>query len=59
MDSSRLVHRGKKSWWSGSVKTLCGLTLPAGTAKAPWFPIFLKACPGCEAVHQLTRNGGK
>ncbi|WP_435061916.1 hypothetical protein [Amycolatopsis thermoflava] len=48
--SKPLVHRGSKSWWTGDVKTLCGLTIPRGDAKSPWFTS--PACPECEAIHQ-------
>jgi hypothetical protein len=54
--ATQYAHIGKKSWWSGDVKTLCGLTIPADNATAPWFPIFIKTCPGCAAVQ---KNGGK
>ncbi|GAA5155503.1 MULTISPECIES: hypothetical protein [Amycolatopsis] len=49
MGSNRgLVHRGSKSWWTGDFKTLCGLVIPAGTGKSPWFT--KPACPTCEAA---------
>ncbi|MGV9362296.1 hypothetical protein [Amycolatopsis sp. NPDC003731] len=48
--ATQYAHIGKKSWWSGNVKTLCGLTIPPGEAKTLWFPMFVKTCPGCAAV---------
>ncbi|SEF30153.1 hypothetical protein SAMN05421837_10532 [Amycolatopsis pretoriensis] len=54
--TTQYAHIGKKSWWSGNVKTLCGLILPPGNAKSVWFPAFVQTCPGCLAVQ---KNGGK
>ncbi|WP_206793194.1 hypothetical protein [Amycolatopsis sp. MtRt-6] len=56
MSSKPLVHRGSRSWWSGRITTLCGLVLEPGEARSPWFWIFTAKCPGCEAVHQLTKG---
>jgi hypothetical protein len=49
----QIMHRGKRSWWNGNVKTLCGLTLPGDTADSVWFPSLSghKRCPACETVH--------
>ncbi|WP_191984139.1 hypothetical protein [Amycolatopsis eburnea] len=54
--ATQYAHIGKKSWWSGDVKTLCGLILPSDNAKSLWFPVFVKTCPDCLAVQ---KNGGK
>lgn len=56
MASTRYVHRGKRSWWSGDVKTLCGLTFRSRDVETPWFPSFMKACPVCEALHAQKRK---
>lgn len=54
MASTSVVHRGKKSWWSGKVTTLCGLVLEPSEARSPWFTN--PKCPTCEAVHQLKKG---
>ncbi|MFJ8910611.1 hypothetical protein [Amycolatopsis sp. NPDC102389] len=57
MGSKQFVHRGSKSWWSGDFTALCGLVIPAGEGRSPWFTS--PACPACEAVHKAKKNGGK
>ncbi|UQS21754.1 MULTISPECIES: hypothetical protein [Amycolatopsis] len=49
-----LVHRGSKSWWTGDVKTLCGLIIPGRDAKSPW--LTSPACPQCEAVLEARKR---
>jgi hypothetical protein len=55
MSAKPLVHRGSKSWWSGTVTTLCGLVIEPGNARSPWFTG--PACPECEAIHAARKNG--
>lgn len=40
------THEGTRSWWNGTVKTLCGLTLPPTTR---WV-FFGPSCPACKAA---------
>ncbi|GGS61392.1 hypothetical protein [Actinokineospora fastidiosa] len=51
------VHRGKVSWWDGSVTTLCGIKWSKQEAKArrvtTWFSKL--TCPACIAA----LKGGK
>ncbi|MEV5299043.1 hypothetical protein [Amycolatopsis methanolica] len=54
MGSKPLVHRGSKSWWTGDFKALCGLVIPAGTGRSPWFT--KPACPQCEAIHEARKR---
>ena len=55
--SSNLLHRpGTRSWWSGTVTTLCGITVESGDAKSPWFPGLMKRCPQCEAAYANKRK---
>ncbi|WP_328645545.1 hypothetical protein OHS58_37375 [Amycolatopsis sp. NBC_00348] len=56
MASTPVLHRGRRSWWSGKVTTLCGLVLEPGEGSSPWFWWFTPKCPGCEAVHQLKQR---
>lgn len=43
------VHEGRKSWWSGNVKTVCGLTFPPSQEKQQgWFTSV--SCPACKAA---------
>ncbi|WP_167979877.1 hypothetical protein [Lentzea indica] len=41
-----------RSWWNGSAKTLCGITIPK--PRTYWFPSLSSAtrCPSCEAAHK-------
>ncbi|WP_156077095.1 hypothetical protein [Saccharothrix sp. NRRL B-16314] len=54
----QIMHRGKRSWWNGTVTTLCGLTLPGNTTEGVWFPALSghKPCPACETVHNRQRR---
>ncbi|WP_309110282.1 hypothetical protein [Saccharothrix sp.] len=54
--SKQIMHLGNRSWWDGTLKTLCGLTIPDGGAEKVWFPSLSRhtPCPTCEAVHQRT-----
>ena len=56
MSSTQLLHRGKKSFWGGTITTLCGLTYPAKGSRSPLFIVFYPKCPACEAIHS---NGGR
>ena len=47
----QLVHEGTKSWWSGTVRTLCGLVLEQPQKK--WFATAA-TCPACKA-----KRGGR
>ncbi|MGH3859978.1 hypothetical protein [Actinokineospora sp.] len=42
------VHIGKKSWWSGEMTTLCGMTFPKGKSEEVTFHWGL--CPACKAA---------
>lgn len=57
MTTDDLLHRGKRSWWDGTVTTLCGRTMP-DTAESVWFPSLSgrKRCPTCETVHRSGRR---
>jgi hypothetical protein len=54
---SDFVHYGSKSWWDGTVTTLCGIrwSRKEGAARRDhsWFPT--PKCPSCVAI----RKGGK
>lgn len=52
--SQQIMHLGKRSWWDGKVKTLCGLTIEDGGAEKVWFPSLSrhKTCPSCDTVHK-------
>jgi hypothetical protein len=56
MGTARLLHRGKRSWWNGTVTSLCGLTVAARDVEAPLFTFLIKRCPTCEAIHQLAKG---
>lgn len=45
------VHRGTKSWWDGTVKTMCGETLASGDRIlfARFFGYDI--CETCEVLH--------
>ncbi|WP_197043296.1 hypothetical protein [Saccharothrix sp. NRRL B-16314] len=47
-----LVHIGKRSWWDGTAKTLCGERWSA--ADRVVFPRVFgrKVCPACEAAQK-------
>lgn len=42
------THDGKKSWWDGSYRSLCGMTLPAQQVEVPFFVSV--TCPTCKAI---------
>lgn len=44
-----LTHTGRKSWWNGQVKTLCGLVL-----ERPEWVLARTTCPTCK---RLKREG--
>jgi hypothetical protein len=46
------VHIGKRSWWSGKVTTLCGLTFASDNNTQQMFAWNL--CPTCKRI----RKGG-
>lgn len=48
------THDGKRSWWDGSVATLCGLRLESGTFRETWFNGA--TCPACRAVKKQRRK---
>jgi hypothetical protein len=52
---SDFVHIGKRSWWDGTVTTLCGIQWSREEASRDhrWFPS--PVCPTCKA----NRKGGK
>jgi len=35
--SKRVIHTGRKSWWNGTLRTDCGLIMPAGTFEREGF----------------------
>ncbi len=42
------MHIGKRSWWNGSVRTLCGLVIPASRSDQC---VFVRVtCPACKAA---------
>lgn len=52
----QIMHaRQSRSWWDGSVTTLCGLKIP--DPERVWFPSLSShiACPACKAIE---RGGG-
>jgi hypothetical protein len=53
----RFVHIGKKSWWNGVTRTLCGEKYEGGDKIR--FPKFFgyTVCPACERIHKA--NGGR
>jgi hypothetical protein len=55
MGTKPLVHRGSKSMWSGKFTALCGITIPAGVGRSPWFTS--PARPACEAAHKAKKSG--
>jgi hypothetical protein len=49
MAKKDLVHEGKRSWWDGSVTSLCGLRFEASSK--PEFLWFTSVtCPACKAA---------
>lgn len=46
------MHIGTRSWWNGTVTTLCGLKIPDG--ERVWFPSLSgnTTCPACKAIKQ-------
>jgi hypothetical protein len=56
MGKKDLVHIGRRSLWSGAVKTLCGLTFdPSSQPEGGWFTSPSPTCPACLRVEK----GGK
>jgi len=54
MGKKDVVHQGKRSWWSGKVTTLCGLTFDESCDEEPgWFVSV--TCPACKRI----KRGGK
>lgn len=52
--SPHIKHIGKRSWWDGTFRSLCGLVVPGcDTQPAGWFD---RLCPGCKAVRDLARG---
>ncbi|GAB3671262.1 hypothetical protein [Saccharopolyspora tripterygii] len=47
----------KKSWWDGSMFTLCGMKIPGNRAVSDtWFlPRTGPDCPACEALNKQGR----
>ncbi|WP_199543432.1 hypothetical protein [Prauserella sp. PE36] len=46
-----VVHIGRRSWWSGKVRTLCGLVyLPGNEQEQGWFTRI--TCPACKAAEK-------
>jgi hypothetical protein len=44
-----VIHTGRRSWWDGSVTTLCGLKFNKDAAKeAGW--LASPTCPTCKAL---------
>lgn len=54
----RTVHRGTKSWWDGTVTTLCGQKFETGDrvlfARAFGYDI----CETCVKLDQAKKGGG-
>lgn len=44
------VHIGKKKWWDGTVKTLCGITFKPGNHKYEFFSSA--TCPACKDLYR-------
>jgi len=47
-DHTGYVHRGTRSWWDGSVTTLCGLRIPQ--PRSVWWPTKRDVCPACARI---------
>ena len=52
-----VLHLGKKSFWSGEVRTLCGLRFQPGKHKEELF--WLLAGPKCPACKKAQKEGKK
>ena len=50
-----VLHIGKRSFWSGRVRTLCGLTFEPGNNKEE--PFWLPQGPKCPACKQAKKEG--
>lgn len=48
------VHIGKRSWWSGTVTTLCGLRFGKSNNKEQFFAWGL--CPACKRARKAGRS---
>jgi hypothetical protein len=42
-----IAHKGKTSWWDGSLTTNCGQKFKAGDYRALGWLESVKGCPGC------------
>lgn len=54
MASNEVIHSGDRSWWDGSLKTLCGLKLPKQQIKGRvWVNLRgVERCPTCERLNK-------
>ncbi|MDX8146422.1 hypothetical protein SK854_30210 [Lentzea sp. BCCO 10_0061] len=52
MEHEVMHIEASRSWWNGSAKTLCGITIPKPNTY--WFAWLSSnpRCPTCEAVHK-------
>jgi len=49
MTGDDLIHIGERSWWDGSVRTLCGLRLPRADRIVLAWLSSIPTCPVCRA----------
>jgi hypothetical protein len=49
--SNDVRHEGTKSWWSGTVRTLCGLTI-----ENPEWSWWSPNCPDCKRAKREARR---
>lgn len=52
MSNDEIVHRGKRSWWDGSGKTLCGLRIENADRVVLPRVFGRTLCPACEAANK-------
>ena len=54
--AKQIQHIGKRSWWDGSAKTLCGLKILK--PDMVWFPSLSssRTCPACLAAEAAGRQ---
>jgi hypothetical protein len=52
--SSNVGHEGKRSFWSGKVRTLCGITFEPGEAEYRWLSGV--TCPACKAAKKAGKR---
>jgi hypothetical protein len=50
--SKKIIHEGTRSWWSGKVKTICGLILE--DAQTSWWSGV--NCPACKQAMKAGRR---